>query len=66
MNAKRYERAAIVVTAENAESKRKYDRAEELAEVTMKRMQRICYKQYDKWSDDESRRQRAADAHTAT
>ena len=55
MNAKRYERTAIVVTAENAESKKKYDRAEKLAEVTMKRMQRICCKQYDKWSDDESR-----------
>ena len=55
MNAKRYNNAPIVVTESNQESKRKYDRAEKLAEVTMKRMQPICCKQYDKWSDDERR-----------
>lgn len=56
MNAKRYERAAIVVTAENEESKRKYDRANRLAEETMLKMQRICYKSYGKWSDEDHAR----------
>jgi len=55
MNAKRYNNAPIIVTESNQESKKKYDRAEKLAEVTMKRMQRIGCKQYGKWSDDESR-----------
>ena len=52
MNAKRYERAAIVVTAENAESKKKYDRAEKLANEVMKTLDRMTYR-YSALSDEE-------------
>lgn len=54
MNAKRYERAAIVVTAENAESKKRYDRAEKLADLTMRQMDRMTY-HYSVLSDEERR-----------
>ncbi len=52
MNAKRYERAAIAVTAENAESKKKYDRAEKLANEVMKILNRMTYR-YSSLSDEE-------------
>lgn len=54
MNAKIYERAAIVVTAENAESKKKYDRAEKLAGEVMRQLDRMTYR-YSALSDKEHR-----------
>lgn len=54
MNAKRYERAAIIVTAENAESKKRYDRAEKLAAITMRQLDRMTY-HYSILSDEEHR-----------
>ena len=50
MNAKRYSRATI--TANNPESKRKYDRAMKLADETMRQMDRMVY-HYSVLSDEE-------------
>lgn len=54
MNAKRYAAAPIIVTAENEESKKRYDRAEKLADLTMRQMDRMTY-HYSVLSDEEHR-----------
>jgi len=52
MNAKRYSRAAIMVTADNEEARRKYDRAEKLVKEIMRRMDRMTYR-YSLLSEEE-------------
>ena len=52
MNAKRYSKATITVTANNQESKKKYDRAMKLADEIMRQMDRMVYN-YSVLSDEE-------------